>query len=90
MIFILKHNFENTERCLAIYLKTVKCTLYNVIKSEAQIILLIKRCVFSHYNNGKHIYSTTKVKLREVNLEIKKINLKKTHFCEELQILGVS
>lgn len=89
MTFILKYNFENTECCLAIYLKTVKCTLYNVIKSEKQIILLIKRCVFSHYNKGKHIYSATKVKHSEVNLEIKKINLKKTHFHEELQILGV-
>lgn len=59
MTFILKYNFENTECCLAMYLKTVKCTLYNVIKSEEQIILLIKRCVFSHYNNGKHTYSAT-------------------------------
>lgn len=86
MTFILKYNFENTECCLAIYFKTVKCTLYNVIKSEEQIISLIKRCVFSHYNKGKHIYSATN---REVNMETKKIKLKKTHFHEELQILGV-
>lgn len=81
--FILKYNFENTKCCLAIYLKMVKCTLCNLIKDEEQIILLIKgvfftlqqREAYSHYNKGKHIYSATKVKPREVNLEIKKIKL---------------
>lgn len=75
MTFILKYNFENTECCLAIYLKTVKCILYNVIKSEEQIILLIKRwfVCFLHYNKGKHIYSATKVKCRKFGNEENKL-----------------